>query len=125
METPLKDFTSLRVWQHSRHFAVKIYKITSAFPRDEIFGLTSQLRRASVSIASNIAEGFGRFSFKEKVQFYNIAQSSLIETQNQLIISKDVDYLPEKEFHMVYNESVLIAKMLSALVRSSRSKFGS
>ena len=122
MEKPLKDFTQLRVWQRTRSFVVHIYKITLRFPREEVFGLTSQMRRAGISVTSNIAEGFGRFSVKEKIQFYNIAQGSLYELQNQLIISGDIGYLSEKELHMIYNESIAVGRMLSALVRSSRSK---
>lgn len=123
--SPIKDFTDLLVWQKSRDFVVVVYKITSRFPKEEIFGLTSQIRRAAVSVPSNIAEGFARFSPKEKIQFYSIAHASLVEAQNQLIIAKEIRHLSEKDFEVVYNISVSVRRLLSAFIRSSRNNFRS
>src|SRR3989344_224377 len=85
----IQSFTDLEVWRESHKLVLMVYKFTKNFPKNELFGLTSQLRRAVVSITSNIAEGFSRFSYKEKIQFYSIAFGSLTEVQNQLLISKD------------------------------------
>ncbi|MBI4599730.1 four helix bundle protein [Candidatus Uhrbacteria bacterium] len=75
----MRSFTDLKAWQEGHTLVLKIYKITQSFPKEEQFGLTNQLRRAAVSLTSNIAEGFGRGSYKEKAQFYSIALGSLTE----------------------------------------------
>lgn len=118
-------FTDLEVWKKGHEVVLLIYQITKDFPKDEIFGLTSQIRRAVVSITSNIAEGFGRKSFKEKVLFYDIARSSVGEVQNQLIIARDVKYLENDNFEKIFNLTVIISKMLFALIKSSRTHFSS
>jgi len=76
MEKKIKSFTDLNAWREAHKLALIVYKITKDFPKEEMFGLTSQMRRAVVSITSNIAEGFSRQSYSEKVQFYSIAQGS-------------------------------------------------
>jgi four helix bundle protein len=86
-------FEKLEVWQKSRVLVKEIYSVTKLYPKDEKFGLTSQLRRASVSISSNIAEGSTRLSIRDKSRFYEIAYGSLIEVLNQLIISVDLQFL--------------------------------
>lgn len=86
-------FTDLDAWKEGHQLVILIYMLTKQFPRDEQFGLTSQIRRAVVSITSNIAEGFSRNSYREKLQFYSMALGSLTEVQNQLLIAKDVGYL--------------------------------
>jgi len=83
---------------------LEIYKITSKFPKTEIFALTNQMRRASVSISSNIAEGFGRQGYKEKLQFYYISRGSLIELENQLIIAKDIEYMNSNKYNVINNK---------------------
>ncbi len=117
-EGKIQSFTDLRTWQKGHAFVLDIYRVTKQFPRDEIFGLISQLRRAAVSFTSNIAEGFRRKSPKEKVQFYAIAFGSLTEIQNQLLVAKDVGYLPESEFKVLATETVELSKMLSGLMKS-------
>ena len=87
------SFEKLDVWIESRKFVTWIYKITSRFPAEEKFGLTSQLRRASVSVVSNLAEGSARKTPKDQAHFYQIAYSSLIEILNQLIISNDLEFI--------------------------------
>ncbi len=88
-----KNFTNLDIWQKAHKIIMTIYKATRAFPAEKTFRLTSQMRRAAVSITSNIAEGFSRHSLKEKLYFYNTACGSLIELQNQIIISYELGYL--------------------------------
>src|SRR3989344_4782302 len=94
----IKNFTDLRAWQEGHGLVLNVYQLTSKFPKDELFALTSQLRRAATSITSNIAEGFSRHSYKEKVNFYHISLGSTTEVENQLIISKDIGYISETEF---------------------------
>ncbi|KFC60724.1 S23 ribosomal protein [Flavobacterium gilvum] len=95
----------------------KIYESTKLFPKEEIFGLTSQLRRCVISIPSNIAEGFGRDSKNELLRFLNISVSSLFELQTQLEISKNIDFLKEKEFNNLYEDSRELERMLIAFIK--------
>ena len=88
--TSSKSFQNLIVWQKAHEWVLNIYALTKTFPKEELFGLTSQLRRAAVSIPANIAEGFKRRSYIEKVRFYNIAQSSLEECRYYLILTHDL-----------------------------------
>ena len=90
------SFEKLEVWNVSKEFTKSIYKLTSTFPDSERFGLVSQLRRASVSICSNIAEGSARKSFKDKAHFTTMAFSSTVEVLNQLILSFELDFIKEK-----------------------------
>ena len=92
MNTPCKTFEDLIVWQKSHEFVLGIYHLTRAFPKSEIYGLTSQLRRAAVSIPANIAEGFTRAGKADKLRFLNIAQGSLEECRYYLILTRDLDY---------------------------------
>lgn len=91
------SFEKLDVWQVSRGFASSIYKLTEVFPDTEKFGMISQLRRASISICSNIAEGNGRKSAKDRANFFQIAYSSALEVLNQLIISNDLNWITKDE----------------------------
>lgn len=89
---PAKVFTDLVVWQKAHAFVLAAYRVTNAFPRSELYGLTSQFRRAAVSIAANIAEGFKKRSPSDKARFLNIAQGSLEECQYYLILAKDLGF---------------------------------
>ncbi len=94
-----------------------IYLETTKFPKEEIYGLTSQIRRASVSIPSNIAEGYDRQSKKEYIRFLNIAISSLFEVQTQLEIGKNLSFLKENNFNSLYEDTREIERMLSSYIR--------
>lgn len=89
-DAKVKNFTDLKVWQQGHKLVVDIYDVTKLFPRDELFCLTTQIRRAIISFTSNIAEGFSRSTAKDKAHFYSIALGSLTEVQNQLLIAKDL-----------------------------------
>jgi len=89
----IKSFTDLIVWQKGHALVLEIYKITSFFPKEELYGLTSQIKRAIISVTSNIAEGFVRHSKKEKVQFYYVSLGSITEVQNHLIIARDLHFI--------------------------------
>lgn len=116
----IQSFTDLEVWQEAHRLVLLIYKLTKTFPKEEIFGLISQMRRAAVSITSNIAEGFSRFSYKEKIQFYSMSHGSLTELQNQMLIAKDVGYLNEENFRQLSEQSIIVHKLLNAFIRSTR-----
>ena len=116
----IQSFTDLNAWKEGHCLVLKIYKITKLFPKDELFGIVNQMRRCAVSITSNIAEGFSRQSYKEKVQFYCISQGSLTELQNQLIIAKDVKYISEGLFQELIDQSIKVHKILNGLIKSSK-----
>jgi four helix bundle protein len=88
-----KRFTDLRVWQAAHQVSLEIYRITARFPKEERYGLASLMRRASVSIAANIAEGFGRWSPKDRARFYEVSKSSAEELRHYLILSRDLEFL--------------------------------
>lgn len=117
-ENKIKTFTDLKAWSESHQLVLEIYKITKDFAKEEIFGLTNQIRRAAVSITSNIAEGFNRNSIKEKVQFYFISLGSLAELQSQLLIAKDLNYISKDVFKIIAERTILISKLLNGLIKS-------
>lgn len=118
------SFEKLLVWQKSRKLGVAIYKTTQEFPKDELFGMTSQMRRCCISISSNIAEGSGRQTYKEKARFTEIAYASALELLNQLIISLDLEYINEENYIKLRNEIEEITFMLDALRKSQINKEG-
>ena len=111
MRTAAKTFEDLVVWQRAHQFVLAVYRLTRAFPRSEVYGLTSQFRRASVSIAANIAEGFRKRGKADKVRFLNIAQGSLEESRYYLILVRDLEYGDVFEARTVLEE---VSKMLEA-----------
>jgi len=113
-------FENLEVWQKSREITKSIYQITSSFPSEEKFGLVSQLRRASVSVSSNIAEGSTRWGKKDQARFYEIAFGSLIEVLNQLILSNDLEFLSSKDLNGIREDIDTIGRMLNALRNSAK-----
>ncbi|MBI2268510.1 MAG: four helix bundle protein [Candidatus Blackburnbacteria bacterium] len=116
----IKSFTDLNAWKQAHELVLLIYKITKKFPHEEQFGLVNQIRRAVVSITSNIAEGFSRSSYKEKSQFYSMALGSLTEVQNQLLIAKDLKYIAQEEFMEIANKTVAVNKLLNGLIKKSK-----
>ena len=120
MENKIQTFRDLNTWKEGHKLVLQIYKITKNFPKKETFALTDQILRAVVSITSNIAEGFGRRGMKEKIQFYYLAQSSLTEVQNQLIIARDVGYIDEKLFDELWIQTITVHKLLTGLIKSLR-----
>lgn len=120
LNNKIKSFEDLRVWQDGHKLVLDIYRITKKFPREEMFGLVMQLRRAGVSFTSNIAEGFSRASFKEKAQFYSMALGSLTEIQSQLMVAHDLDYISLGEFKDLYGRIIDLNKMTNGLIKKSR-----
>jgi four helix bundle protein len=117
----VKSFEDLTVWKDARIFTNKIYLLTKQFPNEELYGLTSQIRRATVSIMSNIAEGFDRRSDKELSNFLSIARASSAEVQNDLYIALDLKYISQTEFSQFYQEAKKIARQINALMKYLKS----
>lgn len=111
----VKSYRELRVWQQSVDFCVKVHTVTSTFPKEELYGLTSQIRRAAISIPSNIAEGQARNTTGEFSQFLGISKGSLAEIDTQLEIARRLSFLSIESFQSFENEIETIGKMLNAL----------
>jgi len=114
----IRRFEDLKVWQKSHELVLEVYKVTQQFPGEEKFGLTSQIRRSTVSVAANIVEGSKRQHLNEYIQMLYIAQGSLSETNYYLLLAKDLKYLSDTEYQKIFNQSEEIGKMLSGLIKS-------
>lgn len=114
----IRDFTDLFAWKEGHKLVILIFNAINKFPRD-VFFLKDQMGRCSVSITSNIAEGFSRKSRKEKIQFYYISLGSITELQNQLIISKDLGYITESKYDTLNKQVVLVQKLTNGLIKSA------
>ena len=115
MNKTSKSFQDLIVWQKAHEFVINIYKLTVDFPKTEVYGLTSQFRRAAVSIPANIAEGFKKKGKADKIRYYNIAQASLEECRYYILLSEDLGYCDTSELSKQAEE---ISKLLEAYIRS-------
>jgi len=118
----MKTHKDLDVWNKAMDFVIFLYKKTKDFPKDELYSLTNQMRRAAVSIPSNIAEGASRQSTKEYIQFLYIARGSASELETQLILSKELTYITEEDFTILNQNLVDIAKMLTGLINYLKNK---
>ena len=116
----LKSYKELIVWQKSMILVKEIYQLTSIFPNDEKFGLISQMRKASISIPSNMAEGWGRLSRKNYIQFLRISRGSLFELETQILITKELKYINDSE--AIENLITEISKMLNSLINKLTEK---
>ena len=114
----IKSFTDLIAWQKGHQLVIAIYKATNEFPKKEMFALTNQMCRCAVSITSNIAEGFSRKGTKEKIQFYYMSLGSVTELQNQLLIARDIGYLPKEKFNNLARQTIEVSKLINGLIRS-------
>ena len=116
-----RTFEDLVVWQKAHQFVLAVYRLTRAFPRSEIYGLTSQFRRAAVSIAANIAEGFRKRGSADKVRFLNIAQGSLEESRYYLILTRDLDYGDVAEAKAILEQTSKLLEAYSRTILNSES----
>lgn len=114
----LKSYQELKVWQKSHELVLKTYQATQEFPKEERFGLTSQVRRSAVSTPANIAEGYGRKHTKEYIQMLYISQGSLEETKYYLLLSRDLRYLENEQYKKLVNLSEEVGRMLRGLIKS-------
>jgi four helix bundle protein len=120
MSNTIQSFTDLKTWQEGHQLVIQVYKMTSRLPRQELYSLGDQIRRSSISITSNIAEGFGRHSYKEKIQFYYLSLGSLTELKNQLLVSRDVGYIEKQYFNLLAEQTIIVSKLLTGLIRKSK-----
>ncbi|EIM63159.1 four helix bundle protein [Desulfobacter postgatei] len=113
MREPAKSFQDLIVWQKAHAFVLAIYSFTQSFPKHELYGLTSQLRRAAISIPANIAEGFRKQSANDKARFLNISEGSLEESRYYLILAKDLKYISSEQYQTAWNQSEEVGRLLN------------
>lgn len=118
MEKGLATFRDLNAWQAARELFLGVYSATKSFPREEICGIVSQMNRSSMSVASNIAEGFGRETIADKAHFYVMARGSLTELQNQLILCQDVGLLSNERANHLEQQATKCHKLIVGLVKS-------
>ena len=114
----ITSFTGLHAWQEGHQLVLSINKETIKFPKEEKYSLIDQIRRAAISITSNIAEGFSRYGKNEKRQFYRMALGSLTELQNQILIARDIGYLSQDRFLNLADRSVVVSKLVNGLIKS-------
>lgn len=122
MSERIKSYKDLIVWQKAILLVTEIYSITKTFPDSERFGLTNQLNRAVVSIPSNIAEGWGRESNKNHLQFLRISRGSLMEVETLILISKNLNYINDQTFKIISDTIEEVGKILQGLIRSIQQK---
>lgn len=116
----IRTFTDLDAWKEGHVLVLMVYKITGNFPKEEIFGLVSQMKRCVISITSNIAEGFSRQSYKEKLQFYSMALGSVTELQNQLLVARDVGFMTNNAFEELSNQAIKVHKIINGLIKKCK-----
>lgn len=119
---PLKSYRDLRVWQDAMTLAEGCYRLTREFPKDELYGMTSQIRRAAASVPANIAEAYGRGNRGEYLQFLRVAQGSLKESETHILLGQRVPLAPTKDFDPVLAQCETVGKMLQGLMRSLQRK---
>ena len=116
----MKDFRQLKVWEKSHQLALAIYKATKEFPKEELYGLTSQIRRASTSIPTNIAEGCGRNTDADFARFLQMAMGSASETEYQLLLSLDLGFLNKEQYGKLNPDVTEVKRMLASLLKTLR-----
>ncbi len=118
--TTIKVFTEILAWKKAHELVLSIYKTTNLFPKSELFGLTSQLRRAAASVPANIVEGFRRKNLKDSLHFYNIADASLEETKYHLLLARDLAYTTESEYKKDLSLAEETGRLLTRWIQSQR-----
>jgi four helix bundle protein len=121
LPSAIRNFTDLHAWKEGHKLVLLVYALIKTFPQEERFELRTQICSAAVSITSNVAEGFSRNSFKEKVQFYAIGLGSVTEVQNQLYIARDVGYITDQQFGEAFAQSVTTNKLINGLIKKTKS----
>jgi four helix bundle protein len=118
----MKTHLDLNVWKTSAHLAIDIYNLTRNFPKEELYGVTSQMRRAAISVPSNISEGAGRGSRPEFIRFLNIASGSLSELETQLYITRELGYVRPSQYNEIWGEIKTIRAQISGLIKHLQSQ---
>lgn len=116
----IKHFTDLQAWQEGHKLVILIYQITEQCPQSEMFGSTNQIRRAVTSITANIAEGFSRFSYKDRVRFYYQSRGSISEVENFLLIIKDLKFISIEDFNESWSQCEKVASIVNGLINSTK-----
>jgi len=119
-KSPVKDFTDLNAWRMARELRKKVYDLTKGFPSEEKHALVSQIRRAAYSVTSNIAEGFGRFSYQENIQFCRLARGSAFEVRDHLTTALDAGYLQQKQWAELDELAQCAIRVLNGYIRSTK-----
>jgi four helix bundle protein len=118
MRDKINNFYELDAWKKGHELVLAIYRSTKSFPKDELYGVVSQLRRAVSSITANIAEGFARFHFKDKVRFYYQARGSIAEVQNFLFLARDLEYITKEQDKELREQADDVSRLINGLIRS-------
>jgi four helix bundle protein len=118
----VKDFRELNVWQKSHQLTLAVYQATAAFPRDELYGLTTQLRRSSASVSANLAEGCGRSGDAEFARFCSIAMGSASELEYHLLLARDLKLIPSKNYEELAQRATEVKRMLAALLQKLKAE---
>ena len=118
--TKIKDFIDLEVWQKGKDLTIAIYKLSSVFPKEEIYGITSQMKRAALSVPANIAEGFGRFHFMDKAKFFLNARGSLYELKSHVLISVDLNFAAAQQVDGILKTIDELSIKLNNLINKTR-----
>jgi four helix bundle protein len=114
----MKDFKELKVWEKSHSLTMLVYRVTAGFPKDEMYGLTGQIRRSCASIPANIAEGCGRNGDAELARFLQIAMGSASELEYHLLLARDLGYMNPMEYEPISKETTEVKKMLTAFIQT-------
>lgn len=117
----ISKFTDLEAWKEAHNLTLLVYFVTQKFPKSETYGITSQLRRAAVSVESCIAEGFARFHYKDRLNFYYDARGSVAEVQSQSITSRDLKFMNNEDFDKILSQTDTVSIILGGLIRSTNS----
>jgi len=115
----LRNFQDLHAWQESRKLFFAVFHITKKFPKEEVFSSVSQMRRAAMSVSSNLAEGFGRSTVADKVHFYIMARGSLTELQNQILLTADVNLTPDQDAQKALAQAEITHKLIVGLIKAT------
>lgn len=118
MKKEINEFYDLEVWQEAHRLVIEIYIMTRNFPKEEMWGITNQLRKAASSVTANIAEGFERFYYKDKIRFYYQSRGSIAEVQTFLLLARDLAYINTETCKKFSEEAVTTRKLLNGLIRS-------
>lgn len=119
MKIQIRRFTDLEAWKFAHELRINVLLEVKNFPDEYRYGLSSQMQRAAISVGSNLAEGFGRYSQKERIQFYRIARASLIELQDQMIVAHDISLISRLKFDELDNQAISTLKLINGLIRST------
>ena len=118
----MSDYKKLKVWEDAHKFTIDIYRITKNFPNNEQYGMTSQIRRSASSIPTNVAEGCGQLDNGNLIRFLGISKGSAFETEYQLLLAKDLNYITNEEYKLLLAQIQSIICMLTGLIKSLKSK---